>query len=282
MNDLVNKLDWEVQEMSLSTETGIEVPYKVLMRSDNQEVLSVKTGVYTVFTNAKFQALIDKIVDFGGFSFEGYQEFNGGKKILAFLKNTNSNYRLCGYKVNEYLIVGNSNDGSSKLFIGTSNFMHRCKNQFTEKIRCFEQRHTVDLDLENVDLRAILKEYEDARKHLYFNMQQLSMIKVHNSDIDMMVKHVLKLNESRDLEVMTDLKQPISAREQSLRKYIYLEMKELGQTYWGLFNGVTKYTSTELKGGFGNTRGTAARINSTAYDVCLKRLSNSLFMVNYV
>jgi hypothetical protein len=66
-------------------------------------------------------------------------------------------------------------------------------------------------------------------------------------------------------------------RRDEMKESIQSEMKDLGKNAWGLFNGVTYYTSHRMRrgnAGFGNTNGTAQQLNARAWEYCKKLVSD--------
>ena len=79
----------------------------------------------------------------------------------------------------------------------------------------------------------------------------------------------------------TDIQLPTNDRKKeilnspsalNLRDCIVRETNDLGKNAFGLFNGVTWYTSHELRqpqSNFGNTSGMAQQLNTKALEFCL-------------
>ena len=149
-NKLKKDLSWEIEVLPVQIKGQTKVLNKALVRSDDQKLIGIRSRYYKPVFNKDLEAIKEKILNTGGFSFKGYEEFKRGKRILAFFENKKK-YKLCGERVEDYLIIGNSNDGSSKLFIGTSNYMYRCENMFSSKIRAFERRHDRTFDIDAID-----------------------------------------------------------------------------------------------------------------------------------
>lgn len=115
-------------------------------------------------------------------------------------------------------------------------------------------------------------EYEAGRKALYNAIETLPSKKIHQGLIDNLIVHLL----NTDKEVPNDavkIKILDSLQGKSLRESIQHETKDLGMNAFGLFNGVTWFTSHELKTGshnFGNATGVAQLLNAKALSFCNK------------
>ena len=265
MKELASKINWEVNQKPVKI-TGLQhEELKALYRSDNSELLSIRSPKYHTFTNADLMKLVKRLGNAGRFTVEGYAEFLGGKRILAYLRNTEAGLQITGLPVKEYLLIGNSHDASSKIFIGTANTLIRCNNQFSKKLRVFEINHTRSLEFTDDELQQFLQTYEAGRAKLYTQLEKLKRIKVTEQEIEALLNRLLK-------EVESEHKSALPESGQLLKQAINRETIELGMNAWGLLNGVTWYTSHDLKNAqttIGNVTGRAAELNRQAFDYCM-------------
>jgi hypothetical protein len=280
MKNLKKTFNWEVIENPVFI-NGIQHPKKkALMRSDTGAILSINSNRYRVFSNQKFERLIDRLVNLSGFEFMGYEEFQHGKRVLGFLKNTRPNLKICGQAVKDYLVIGNSHDGSSKIFIGTSNFIFRCENQFTEKIRTYELTHIHELDFSDQDLTRLLDVYEHSRRNYYRSMEQLSLVPLTNDMVKELVNKLLQTEQSAfaKSEVVNryPMNDQMTNKERMFRESIVKETAALGNNLWGLFNGVTHYATHHINSNsFLNSNGASLEFNQKGLNICLDLFNRS-------
>lgn len=280
MKNLKKTFNWEVIENPVFI-NGIQHPKKkALMRSDTGAILSINSNRYRVFSNQKFERLIDRLVNLSGFEFMGYEEFQNGKRVLGFLKNTRPNLKICGQAVKDYLVIGNSHDGSSKIFIGTSNFIFRCENQFTEKIRTYELTHIHELDFSDQDLTRLLDVYEHSRRNYYRSMEQLSLVPLTNDMVKELVNKLLQTEQNAfaKSEVVNryPMNDQMTNKERMFRESIVKETAALGNNLWGLFNGVTHYATHHINSNsFLNSNGASLEFNQKGLDICLDLFNRS-------
>lgn len=267
MNQMTEHLAWEVQIEELVLPGNRKTDRFALTRSDTGEFLSIRSDRYHPVFNKDLELIRERLVESSGFSFKGYQEFQNGKRILAFYENPSENLQICGQEVKDYLIIGNSHDTSSKLFVGTSNYMFRCENQFSQKIRAFERRHDQPFNIDEISINAILSNYEYGRRKLYQHMESLSQRPANSNLIDQLINQLLGRLDSTDRLEQAYPKE--TEKTQLLRDCIYREIEDLGMNRWALLNGVTRYTSNHLKGnpGFGIVNGIGERLNREAIKV---------------
>ena len=263
-NKLKKELRWEIEVLPVQIKGRTEVVNKALVRSDDHKLLGIRSKYYHPVFNRDLEAIKKKILSTGGFNFMGYEEFKRGKRILSFFENKKNNLRICGESVKDYLIIGNSNDGSSKLFIGTSNYMERCENQFSMKIRAFERRHDHRFNIKDIRIVEILETYENGRQDLYYKMEKLQSTPASMEMVRSLGFKLLYPNFQKDL------RESLNPNEEEQMSLLFLcvesEIKDLGLNLWGIFNGVTRYTSNHLNGnsGFGIVNGRGERINREA------------------
>jgi hypothetical protein len=280
MKNLKKTFNWEVIENPVFI-NGVQHPKKkALMRSDTGAILSINSNRYRVFSNQKFERLIDRLVNLSGFEFMGYEEFQHGKRVLGFLKNTRPNLKICGQAVKDYLVIGNSHDGSSKIFIGTSNFIFRCENQFTEKIRTYELTHIHELDFSDQDLTRLLDVYEHSRRNYYRSMEQLSLVPLTNDMVKELVNKLLQTEQSAfaKSEVVNryPMNDQMTNKERMFRESIVKETAALGNNLWGLFNGVTHYATHHINSNsFLNSNGASLEFNQKGLNICLDLFNRS-------
>ncbi len=267
---LKKELTWDVKSQPLKTIMGIESNRKMNLRNDNNEPLAVVSKNYKVFTNSQLIKLCKGIERLGRFHLEGFEEFRGGKLVLAFIRNNQPGLKLAGLELKEHLVIGNSFDGTRQMFIGSSHVLCRCENQFSSIVPMRKFRHVAGSDFTKETLELIKTTYEHERKRLFYQLENLKSKKVTEKLVDEMIIYLL----NNDKEVPDDLRKMElihSLKGHELKSSIIKETKDLGMNAFGLFNGVTWYTSHELKSNisnFGNTHGVASELNQKALEFC--------------
>lgn len=270
------EIDWEVNREEL-TIRGEKSKHYALTRSDNGQILSVCSEQYEPFYNMELVRLVERIENLSNFTCIGFEQFQKGKRILAFLKDTKSS-PLVDAVSDHYLIIGNSHDQSSKVFLGLSNFMHRCENQFSRALYDLRIKHTQRIELTDQDILLILEHYEKGKKKQMYLSKEFSKVEMRENEVDEFLNHMFPEPEVKKSD---SINEPKSLRHANKRRHemmesIQLEMKDLGKNAWGLFNGVTYYTSNRMRrgnAGFGNTNGTAQQLNARAWEYCKKLVS---------
>jgi len=266
------KLDWDVKEQPVFTINDNETGRKAIMRNDNNAILGVSSLLYKPFFNRQLQKLCNSIEKIGKFKTEGFAELKGGKLILAFIRNHSSGLTLSGLDLKEYLVIGNSHDRTRQLFIGSSQQIVRCENQFSSIIPIAKAKHLPAMEVQSEFLKELTRAYEAGRVDLYMKIETLSSKRISGKMVDDMIVYLLN-TDKQVIQEKDARKEILDSKTGSILRYsIEKETKALGSNAFGLFNGVTWYTTHELKqsiNNFGNSTGRAQELNVMALKFCL-------------
>ena len=273
-------LNWEVVEQPFFTKIGRvnhEIPgHKVLLRSDNNEVLNVCKNTYTVFPNSDFTALVQNVLENAGGAYElaDFGEWQGGRSVLAQLKQVEK-FDLCGWESDNNLIIGNGHDGNRALFVGFSNRLLRCSNAFGSIVTKLSIRHSSGIGLRAQEFARIVKLYKQKSEHMKRVLEQGYDVKIDKKLIEMCMGVVLETHRAKDPENLSTKRQnAVDALQASIDR----EIAELGTNLFGLFNGITHYTTHAYKGAYRENSellGTEARMNKRGFDFIEASLANN-------
>ena len=270
-----NSLTWDIKMQPLKTITGLETGTRAIMRNDTNAVLSYVSKVYQPLPNRELIKLCRAIERTGNYRIEGYEEYQGGRLVMAFIRNLSPGLKMNGLALAEYFVIGNSHDKTRKLFIGTTQNLIRCENQFSSVAPMYKAIHRGRFDFHDGIIRELRDQYEAGRKALYADMESLERKKITRDLINKLVIYLL--NTDRVFPDRAKAKELLdSSHGLLLQKSISKETKELGMNAFGLLNGVTWYTSHEIrnpKKHFGNISGIAKELNDKAFHFCTEFLS---------
>ena len=249
-------LNWDVEEKVIRYDNIIVPNKKALVRTDNKELLAILSNAYRVFSNEELKELCRDIERNTNYRLNRFVELGRGKKILAFLENIDLQ-SINGSPVKEFLVIGNSFDGSSSLFIGYNSHMIRCENQFTDATRIVSSKHLKGRIDDDFAITEILAQFQRQKIATLRKFEKMEQTKVSDREINRLIK--LLLGETNQ--------EQMRPKEKRLRASIRREMDYFGNNAWGLFNGVTHYTSNVINNGnntFGNVSGSSQRMNNQA------------------
>jgi hypothetical protein len=266
------ELTWDVRIEALPDQHKFTNAPRMIVRDDNNAILSTVGANYAPFTNAQLTELCNLAAEKGPFENAGYAEFKNGKIVMGFLKNISRQSEILGYACDEYLVVGNSHDRSKKLFIGYTQQLIRCENQFSLINPFLKVRHYGN----NIHMDSLLKGVFDCfkvgREGIHKKIESLATKQINREIIEQLVIQLLR----REQIIQThDMRKEVLNSKSAVKMLaaINRETTELGQTAFGLFNGVTWYTTHEMSAksrSFGSVHGSAMKMNTRALEFCLK------------
>jgi len=245
------------------------VDYKVIVHSETKRPLHVCKVSYQPTKNSDFMNFVQELSQLTGAPVEGYVEFRDGEIVLAYLKEENT--FLGGYETENYIVVGNSHNGTKPLFIGHCNHMIRCTNQFGTITQESSVYHTKSQKARMAVVLEAFEKYKTQKEAFEKNMTLLASIKLTDEDITELTSKLLKLDakKKKDSGVFHGKTMSIiDAVNDSVRH----EINELGSTLFGWFNGITYYTSNSKKTKnpiFGNLFGSNKTMNDDALQIAL-------------
>lgn len=240
-------LRWEVQKEALLLPDGTETPFFAVVRQDTrQPFTSVKSG-YVPYQNSELAELLHRVSSATGYKVHSGGMFNGGGKVYLQLETGNT---IEGIGENRSKVIGyasaiNSHDGTTSLRWGSVNFTICCKNTFAAAVRSLENsaRHSVSIhNRVEESIRSVVGIVEQ-EKTVFERFISMSMRPASKHNIASVVKKVtgVDLNAKKEDASAYGVK-----RATELLDSIASEMLVKGDTMWGLFSGVTHYTSHRM------------------------------------
>lgn len=243
-------LNWGVKYETVQTESGIILPNrKAIVRDDNQTVIGLHSDSYTAMDNFQLWEIISKVADLSGHSVAKAGLFNGGGKVWIQLKS--DDLSLDGDKVEGFSTAVNSFDGTTLIGFGHTNVTISCRNSFFSAYKELKKvKHTKNMD-NNVE--ELLRGFEASLKDEKVTFEQIK--RMYETQLDKKLVDVVArklfgvelVGTYEDLEVSTKKLNQINKFNEVLQH----EIQEKGDNLWGLFSGVTYYTTHE----YGHTKG---------------------------
>jgi hypothetical protein len=247
--EILNKanLNWNVKSEKVTTESGITLDgYSALVRKDTNVPLSVRSESYYPYQNYELVELLDRVSGLTGLSIHKGGFFGEGQKVFIQLKS--NNLRIGNDRVEGYLTGINSFDGTTSLAFGPSNITISCQNKFFAAFREMQSkvRHTKNMVVKIDEICKRLEGVLDEEKIVFDNILKLSETRFDDIIKDRVTRELFGINKDVDLKDM----EAISGvtRNKLSRFYVDLngELQGKGDNLWGLFSGITKYTTHSL------------------------------------
>lgn len=262
-----SNLLWDVVQTPIVVNEKIVPSHFALTRNDNNEILQIHKKSYNPFMNVEFRLLLDDMQKITGFENMSFQEYKDGNVVLGYLENNSKEaLKVNGFDVNKYLVLGNSHDGSKGIFLGTSEIMLRCMNQFGHIVKSDIIKHTKNNSGKIDDLKRAYESYFIELEKMTLVYAKMAKVTIDKGLMESLTKRLFDVAENE--EISTRKSNLIFDFQTSLAR----ETNELGNNGFGFFHGATHYTSHKLKGEnvFGNMFGTANKINEKALGLVLE------------
>ena len=275
LKQFADGLTWEVERSTPYTKSvsGLYLPedgYTALKRNDNGSTLYITRKTYTETKNSTFMEYTHKLAEASGFAMEGFAEFDGGKKVLGYLRSTEDFvHKYLGLKSENYLVFGNSHDGSTPLFVGSVNFLLRCSNQYGRIMKGLKVRHTKNHDFRVEEFIRLVASFQAEKEAEAMMLQKMSQIKIDAKILDSLANRLLNINETKMKE--GDILHPVTGRNKAnLMDSLIKETSDLGMTLFGAFNGITHYSTHTKKStdAYGNILGGNMKFNEQGLLIC--------------
>lgn len=241
-------LDWNVRIEKTFTESGIELDRIGLVREDTNEVLGVHSNGYVPYQNTQLIELLDRVSSLTGLEIHRGGEFGGGRKVFIQLKS--NDLRIGNDRVEGFVTGVNSFDGSTSLAFGNSNLTISCQNTFFSAYRNLEKiRHTKNMNIKIDEICRGVDTLVAEEQEIFNTIKRMSETRFSEETKDRVIKSLFDIDMDINVRgfhgeerLSTNVKNKLS------RLFIDMngELKEKGDNVWGLFSGVTKYTTHSL------------------------------------
>lgn len=253
VSDILNasNLNWTVRKEKVITESGLEIPKQfAIVREDTNTVFEKTMGEnYYPYQNHELAELLDKVSGMKGMAIHRGGEFKNGQRVYIQLKS--NDLTLGTDRIEGYLSGINSFDGSTSLAFGPSNITISCQNTFFAAFREMNTkiRHTKNMTIKVDEVCRALDVVLEEEAKTFENIRLLSDIRVGANNIDSVMRTLFDIERGVSLHD----EELISSRKRNQMEQFQFdltnEMRQKGDNLWGLFSGVTKYTTHSVSDG---------------------------------
>lgn len=240
-------LNWNVRSEQVQTSSGIIVPDRIaLVREDTNTVLGIHTEAYVPYQNDELLELLMRITQKTGLVIHTGGTFKGGEKVWFQLKS--EDYKIGHDTIKSYVSGFNSFDGRTSLAFGNSSITVSCQNTFwrgykevnTRLRHSSTMKPRIDEILQRLDL--VLKEERAGIREI----ERMGNVKLSPEIRDMITRYVFQLDREERLdEVSTNKRNKLERFNLAVDN----EINGKGMNLWGMFSGITRYTTHDMKKG---------------------------------
>ena len=249
VNEILVKhnLDFRIEKEQLLSASGKPTPFYGLFNDKTGECInSVKEG-YTVSQNDEVVELVlEGMQGFGELSVSKAGALNGGRKV--FIQLGIEGMSIVGdERIKRYVTVIDSNDGSTGLSVGIGELVMSCQNQFFKFYKSGQSklRHTASLNQRIKEIPYLIEMALSESLKLTETYKQFQSTPVTKKLADEMVKHILGFDRLMSIKKEAELSTRSLNAMETLYDHITKETNQKGMNLFGLFSGVTSWTTHE-------------------------------------
>ena len=240
-------LNWKVRTEGLQTSSGIIIPDKIgIVREDDSTILGIHSNGYVPYQNDQMMELLFKVSQQTGLDVHKGGLFGGGRKVYVQLKS--NDLTLGTDRIEGYVTGINSFDGSTSLSFGPSSKTISCQNTFFGVYKDLDSkvRHTKNMELKIDDICRQIEGVVQEETNVFGSIVKMSETRFDDVIKDRVIKSLFNIDRNVDIKDVDSLS--TVTQNKLSRFYIDLngEIQEKGDNIWGLFSGVTKYTTHSM------------------------------------
>ena len=240
-------LNWKVRTEGLQTSSGIIIPDKIgIVREDDSTILGIHSNGYVPYQNDQMMELLFKVSQQTGLDVHKGGSFGGGRKVYVQLKS--NDLTLGTDRIEGYVTGINSFDGSTSLSFGPSSKTISCQNTFFGVYKDLDSkvRHTKNMELKIDDICRQIEGVVQEETNVFGSIVKMSETRFDDVIKDRVIKSLFNIERNVDIKDVDSLS--TVTQNKLSRFYIDLngEIQEKGDNIWGLFSGVTKYTTHSI------------------------------------
>ena len=246
-----NGLNWNVTKEKLmyagectpSANNGLHhTDYYAIVREDTGQVFTTVKEGYTPTQNRTIIETMKGIAGKNDLLITKALPINGGRKIIVQMQRPDNHVVIGGQDTKQYVYAINSHDGTSALKFGFMNQVVYCSNQFAwmsnNGLKGYVHKQSIQDKVTN--LPEILN--FDGQEERIAQLHEMSMTPIGHKEITGLLDYLTGIDST-----VPNWAGDISTRKNNIRGDLYMsvtkETNRVGMNKWGLFNGVTMYTS---------------------------------------
>lgn len=284
-----NAFSWDIDQKGILDMHGKEIKgYKHITRNDNGSSIAVMKDSFHPMTTEQFSETAYAVAKTIGGTINVFKDWDTtdreknigeARPVITAEMKISEPLQIAGSKIEGNLIIGVGFDGQRSFFIGHTNEYLRCTNQFSSIVEDFTSRLTKNNMVRVEEIIKKITLYREYEQKLYKNFQEFQKIKIDERLVQECVARVVKLTTEERAMTPKEFEENVSTQKKNKIDEVLLsirsEMSELGNNAWGLFNGVTHYTSHVMKNRGNSSEyltmfGAKKEANHAAYNLCVE------------
>lgn len=276
------ELSWEVKEEAIlrdGKKTGWKHLINTSIEDPVEQILDTVKDSWKPIHNEKFMEVAEQLCHSSGFKLVGYQDFQNGKKVMAYLESDAQTIE----ESDVYMVIGNSHIHGFSAFTGAVQRIYRCENMFSTRNRQYKIPHTKEANIRFDSLQKRIEYfYKDVEQYNRFCEQAGNFDIVWNKHTLMpYMAEVLGIHYNPSSEEFTYRSKPLSTKlsnkVNAFKESLITEGKQLGKNAYALHQGCTyftthKFSQAKVQNTFGNMFNSANEMNQRSLSYLKKMI----------
>ena len=247
-------LDWQVELEKVWSNSGIEMTdYQAVVRQDTHTALGIVGTNYKPLQNTEAFNWFEPFVENGLCSLETAGSLFNGKRVWILAKTQSDAEVVEGDKVESYILLSNSHDGTNAVKVGFTPIRVVCNNTLTcaesnKLSQLIRVKHTQSV----VGNLQLVREVMDTVNHQFMaTVEQYKELTQRDVSVEDLRKYVKQVFSSQKLEqLITDYESREKAEIEAERKRLLNRIEEFfelepARKTWNMYNAVNSYLCHE-------------------------------------
>lgn len=233
-------------EAGFTTVKQIPSEYYGLYNDKLNKIIHSVKGSYTVSQNSEIVEMVLRGAEnFGELNVSKAGSLHEGRKVFIQLEVEGFANIGNGDKIKRYITVIDSNDGSTGLGVGIGTLTMSCQNQFYKFYKEGTMRaiHTASIERKIKELPYLITDALKREMQLMETFRKFESTAVSRDLANKMVNYLLGFDKTSPMSVLSELSTRSVNAMDELYTNIGIETAEKGQNLWGVFSGVTRWTT---------------------------------------
>jgi phage/plasmid-like protein (TIGR03299 family) len=245
-------MDFEVVKSPIYYKVGNQyqdIPnHFATIRTDTKDQLGLVKSKYEIIQNKDAFAFFDAIIDEGEAIYETAGVLGKGERIFLLAKLP-EDFRIGGEKIDKYIMLTTSHDGSSSVVAGLTNIRVVCNNTLQAAMKGLDNKisitHTEGAKDRLAEAHRVMKIASIYTQQIGESFNRMTDVKMTEGDYRAFFEQVFKSDyittEANSEKVSTRLKNMVDSTTEFALTHPTQTTPEASHTLWGAYNAVSGY-----------------------------------------
>jgi phage/plasmid-like protein (TIGR03299 family) len=217
------------------------------VRTDNNDVLGVVKGRYRIVQNKDAFGFFDTIIDKGEAIFETAGALGKGERIFVTAKLP-EDMLVHGERVEKYIMLTNSHDGTSTIIAGFTPIRVVCNNTLTAALKNLDNKvsisHTASAESRLKEASRVMGIASKYMDEVNMTFESMTTRKLSDLELKYFIESVMKASikeDKSDKEASTRMKNLVDQVYSFTITHPTQTTEAAYRTLWGAYNGISGY-----------------------------------------